>query len=43
VRPIAVLVVAMGLICTALSLSFADAATSLPASPGAARVWWAPI
>ena len=34
VRPIAVLVVAMGLICTALSLSFADAATSLPASPG---------
>jgi DNA segregation ATPase FtsK/SpoIIIE, S-DNA-T family len=34
VRPIAVLVVAMGLICTALSLGFADAATSLPASAG---------
>jgi S-DNA-T family DNA segregation ATPase FtsK/SpoIIIE len=34
VRPIAVLVVAMGLICTALSLGFADTATSLPASPG---------
>jgi S-DNA-T family DNA segregation ATPase FtsK/SpoIIIE len=33
-RPIAVLVVAMGLICTALSLGFADGATSLPASPG---------
>ncbi|MDE1915041.1 MAG: DNA translocase FtsK 4TM domain-containing protein [Sphingomonadales bacterium] len=34
VRPMAVLVVAMGLICTALSLAFADVATSLPASPG---------
>lgn len=34
VRPIAVLVVATGLICSALSLAFADSATSLPASPG---------
>jgi S-DNA-T family DNA segregation ATPase FtsK/SpoIIIE len=34
VRPIAVLVVATGLICSALSLAFVDSATSLPASPG---------